>query len=115
MIFIIEKSEIELESSLHTMMLLLPDSFFHKQVEETIFIPAEKISREQNLDLDLVLTRIELYRAVYGFSRSRELLKNNSIDAVHLGKNKNREFGDSCLYKFSSFFPIDREFEDKIN
>lgn len=67
-------AETELEADLIAMMLILPDSYLHSIVEKTIFIPAQKKAHEHGLDTNWVAARIQLYREMYGYERSKELL-----------------------------------------
>jgi Zn-dependent peptidase ImmA (M78 family) len=66
-------SELELEANLVGMMMVMPDPFLDKTVENLIWIPTAVIAEATGLPLDWVAARVQLYREMFGYKRSKEL------------------------------------------
>ncbi len=75
-------TQVELEADLLGMMLIVPDNLLEKQVDKTKFIPARRKARELGLDTRWLVARIQLYREIYGYKKSRELLKRDLSDKI---------------------------------
>lgn len=76
--------ETELEADLLGMMLVMSDTFLHRVVQDTIFIPTPRLSSEKRLPLEWVAARVQLYREMYGYTESRRLLRLRHSDPFSL-------------------------------
>jgi len=68
-------ADAEIEAETMGMALVMPDRFLHQQVEDGIFIPARKLAAAYSLAVEWVAARIQLYREMHGYLRSRQLLQ----------------------------------------
>jgi Zn-dependent peptidase ImmA (M78 family) len=73
-------SELELEANLAAMMLVVPDAYLNRLVEETIWIRTNAKAKEHDLPTNWMAARVELYRKMYGYERTMELFKNKPKD-----------------------------------
>lgn len=67
-------TETELEANLLAMMLVVPDGFLNAVVEDSIWIPVKKLASENSYKEDWLAARVQLYRKIHGYNRSRHLL-----------------------------------------
>ena len=79
---IIYCTQMEVEAELLGMMIVVPDRLLDVQVEKTIFIPARRKAHEHGIDTRWIAARIQLYRLMYGYEKSKHLLRQRCRDKI---------------------------------
>jgi hypothetical protein len=97
LLFTVYPSETEIEADILAMMAIMPDSYLDGVVEQSIFIPTVSLARTHGLDVDYVAARVQLYRAIHGYVRSRALfraLPRDPLSSPDAGKWFTAEFSN---------------------
>lgn len=74
------RQETELEADLFAMQMVIPDAYLDAIVERSIWIPTLQLAKQYGFTRGLLAARVEVYRGIYGYERSRRLFEKRLTD-----------------------------------
>ncbi len=98
---ILYQCELEIEAVFASFMMIMPDAYLDRVIEERKFIPTRIKSRKYNIPLDWMAARVQLYREMYGYKRTNELIQKDPMSLISKNDLGEREGTDrKCLENF---------------
>jgi Zn-dependent peptidase ImmA (M78 family) len=91
----LHSTDTEVEAEINGWKILVSDDFLHQQVEESIYIPTNALANKYRKEPKWMAARVTLYRLMFGFDRSTELLRNRPVDPFSMSERTTRKLEEN--------------------